>query len=53
MTKIVPVETNGRCNFQDFPPKILGVEQTSFAVAEVVDDGVVAAAAVVAAVVET
>ena len=53
MTKIALVETNAHCNSQNFPPKILGVAQTSCVVVEVVDDGVVvAAAAAVVAVAE-
>ena len=54
MTKIALVETNAHCNSQNFPPKILGVAQTSCVVVEVVDDGVVVvvAAAAVAAEVE-
>ena len=52
VTKTVPVETNAHCNSQNFPPKILDVAQTSCAVAEVVDDGVVAVAADVVAVAE-
>ena len=52
MTKIALVETNAHCNSQNFPPKILGVAQTSCVVAEVVDDGVVVAAVVAVAEVE-
>ena len=52
-TKNVRVETNAHCNSQNFPPKILDVAQTSCVVVGVVDDGVVAAAVVAVAEVET
>ena len=52
MTKNVQVEIDVHCNSQNFPPKILGVAQTSCVVVEVVDDGVVVAAAAVVAVAE-